>query len=143
MRMCSPIGAALLTFAVFLSSYAQSPSRGLRDKEIEGEIQTRLAKSVIGRENFKIFVRQGVAYWEGVTTVAQRKGAATRMAKAAGARAVVNNIVVRPASKTAPKSLPAKPHPASAEPASPPPAPRRVKVEWGPRPIKRSETVPE
>ena len=36
----------------------------------------------------------GVATWEGQTDVVQHKGAATRMAKSAGAKAVINHIKV-------------------------------------------------
>jgi len=39
-------------------------------------------------------VQGGVAYWDGTTNVVQHKGAATRMAKSAGAKKVVNNIKV-------------------------------------------------
>jgi hypothetical protein len=44
-------------------------------------------------------VQGGVATWEGKTEVLQHKGAATRMAKTAGAKAVVNNIKVSDAAK--------------------------------------------
>jgi hypothetical protein len=124
---------SLATLAQPLES--QSPARGLRDQQIEQEIRDRLVKSVIGQENFKVRVREGVAYWEGSTAVSQRKGAATRMAKSAGARSVVNNIVVSPVNpKASPKSKsPPKARP-TAPPAAAPEAPRRVKVQWGPRP---------
>lgn len=64
------------------------------DKEIEAAIQVKLAKSKIGKDGFKVHVQGGVATWEGSTTVLQHKGAATRMAKTAGAKAVVNHIKV-------------------------------------------------
>jgi hypothetical protein len=64
------------------------------DKAIEAEIRARLAKSKIGEDGFKVHVQGGVATWEGTTSVVQHKGAATRMAKSAGAKAVVNNIQV-------------------------------------------------
>jgi hypothetical protein len=64
------------------------------DQRIEAEIRSRLAKSKIGAEGFTVRVQGGVAYWEGTTSVPQRKGAATRMAKSAGARQVINNIKV-------------------------------------------------
>ena len=35
-----------------------------------------------------------MAYWEGSTSIVQHKGAATRMAKTAGAKRVINNIKV-------------------------------------------------
>lgn len=121
--MLRPLLALLLAFP----AGAQSPARGLRDQQIAEEIRERLAKSVIGKENFKVQVREGVAYWEGSTTVPQRKGAATRMAKSAGARSVVNNIVVAKVGVRAPAR--------KAAPAPAPPAePKRVKVQWGPRP---------
>jgi hypothetical protein len=64
-----------------------------QDAQIEAEIRARLAKSVIGKDKFTVRV-QGVAYWEGTTIVVQHKGSATRMAKSAGAKKVVNNIKV-------------------------------------------------
>jgi hypothetical protein len=39
-------------------------------------------------------VARGVVTWEGNTSVIQHKGAATRMAKTAGAAQVVNNIQI-------------------------------------------------
>jgi len=122
----------LLALTLLLPLGAQSPARGLRDQEIQDDIRERLAKSVIGKDNFKVTVREGVAYWEGSTTVAQHKGAATRMAKAAKARSVVNKIVVQPAGAKAgappPKSK-SVPKAASTEPPAPP---RRVQVQWVP-----------
>ncbi len=44
-------------------------------------------------------VQGGIAYWEGKTDVVQHKGSATRMAKTAGAKSVVNNIKVGDAAK--------------------------------------------
>ena len=39
-------------------------------------------------------VQGGIAYWDGKTDVVQHKGSATRMAKTAGAKGVVNHIKV-------------------------------------------------
>ena len=64
------------------------------DAQIETEIRTRLARAVIGKDGFAVRVQGGVAYWEGTTNVIQHKGAATRMAKSAGAKKVVNNIKI-------------------------------------------------
>lgn len=64
------------------------------DAEIEGTIRTKLAKSKIGKDGFKFHVAHGVVTWEGTTAVMQHKGSATRMAHAAGASKVVNNIQV-------------------------------------------------
>ena len=73
------------------------PSHGTsadEDKVIEATIRAKLDKSKIGKDGFKVHVQGGVATWEGSTGVLQHKGAATRMAKSAGAKAVVNNIKV-------------------------------------------------
>jgi hypothetical protein len=70
-----------------------------QDKAIEAEIQARLERSKIGKDGFKVRVQGGVATWEGSTDVLQHKGAATRMAKSAGAKLVVNNIRVSDAAK--------------------------------------------
>ena len=70
-----------------------------QDAQIEAEIRARLAKSVIGKDKFTVRVQGGVAYWEGTTDVVQHKGSATRMAKSAGAKKVVNNIKIGEAAK--------------------------------------------
>jgi hypothetical protein len=70
-----------------------------QDKQIEAAIRAKLAKSKIGQDGFTVRVQGGVAYWEGGTSVVQHKGSATRMAKSAGAHAVVNNIRVADAAK--------------------------------------------
>jgi hypothetical protein len=69
------------------------------DAAIEGQIKAKLARSKIGADGFKVRVQGGIAYWEGSTNVVQHKGSATRMAKAAGAKAVVNNIKVSDAAR--------------------------------------------
>ncbi len=66
----------------------------LTDAQIDSAIKVKLARSKIGQEGFKVRVQGGIVYWEGTTGVIQRKGAATRMARTAGARAVVNNIKI-------------------------------------------------
>jgi hypothetical protein len=71
----------------------------LTDSQIETAIKAKLAKSKIGADHFKVRVQGGIAYWEGTTDVIQHKGSATRMAKAAGARAVVNNIQISDVAK--------------------------------------------
>jgi hypothetical protein len=69
------------------------------DKLMEAAIRAKLAKSKIGKDGFAVRVQGGVAFWEGTTGVVQHKGAATRMAKTAGAKVVVNNIKVTDAAK--------------------------------------------
>jgi osmotically-inducible protein OsmY len=62
------------------------------DAAIEQTLHAKLAKSKIGKDGFQVHVKEGVATWEGHTSVMQHKGAATRMAKSAGATSVVNHI---------------------------------------------------
>jgi hypothetical protein len=69
------------------------------DSQIDQAIKIKLAKSKIGADHFKFRVQGGIVYWEGTTNVMQHKGAATRMAKTAGARAVVNHIQISDAAK--------------------------------------------
>lgn len=64
------------------------------DEQIEATLHAKLAKSKIGKDGFRFHVQRGVVTWEGTTRVMQHKGAATRMAKAAGAVRVVNNIQI-------------------------------------------------
>lgn len=83
------------SLAVFPSTLSKSHSEGkFSDAEIEATIKAKLAKSKIGQENFQVHVKDRVATWTGTTSVMQHKGAATRMAKAAGAIQVKNNIKV-------------------------------------------------
>jgi len=70
-----------------------------QDAQIEADIRGRLAKSVIGKDGFTVRVQGGVAYWDGNTDVVQHKGAATRMAKSAGAKKVVNHIKIGDAAR--------------------------------------------
>jgi len=69
------------------------------DRAIERKIREKLEKAKIAKDGFRVRVQGGVAYWEGKTDVVQHKGAATRMAKTAGAKAVVNNIQVSDSAK--------------------------------------------
>ena len=102
----------LLAMLVLSSAFAQAkpnpsprpppPPQGTtasQDVQTEANIRARLAKSVIGKDGFTVRVQGGVAYWEGTTDVVQHKGSATRMAKSAGAKKVVNNIKVGDAAK--------------------------------------------
>jgi hypothetical protein len=79
------------------TSYSQRPPAS--DAQIEATIRAKLAKSKIGRDGFRFHVQRGVVTWEGTTDVMQHKGSATRMAHAAGAVQVVNNIKVSAAAK--------------------------------------------
>lgn len=82
------------------SSHASAnATNAATDAQIEAAIKAKLAKSKIGQDKFQVRVQGGVATWEGKTDVVQHKGAATRMAKTAGAKGVINNIVVSDAAK--------------------------------------------
>lgn len=85
-----------LCAAGLLSAANPQPAHAARhsDLEIEAAIKTKLAKSKIGKDGFQVHVKNGIATWQGSTQVMQHKGAATRMAKAAGAIQVVNNIKI-------------------------------------------------
>ena len=84
-------------------AFAATPVRPgkLSDAEIEAAIRAKLAKSKIGKDGFTVHVRNGIATWQGSTRVMQHKGAATRMAKTAGAAQVINNIKVSDDARTA------------------------------------------
>jgi hypothetical protein len=77
------------------STLAKSHSEGkFSDAEIEATIKAKLAKSKIGKDGFQVHVKDRVATWAGATSIMQHKGAATRMAKTAGATRVINNIKI-------------------------------------------------
>ena len=86
----------ILLCAASLLPAATPPTTGARrsDLEIESAIKVKLAKSKIGKDGFQVHVKNGIATWQGTTQVMQHKGAATRMAKTAGAIQVVNNIKI-------------------------------------------------
>jgi len=69
------------------------------DAQIESTMRAKLAKAKIAKDGFRFKVSHGVVTWEGTTNVVQHKGSATRMAKAAGATQVINNIQVSAAAK--------------------------------------------
>jgi len=91
--------APALPLAASARTAATAGAQRLSDAEIQQKIQTRLAKSKIGKDGFVAHVKSGVVTWSGRTSVPQHKGAATRMAKSAGAVRVVNNIQVSDGAK--------------------------------------------
>jgi hypothetical protein len=89
------LGLLTCSLSLFGGPLTQSHSQGkFSDAEIEATIRAKLAKSKIGKDGFQVHVKDRVATWTGFTSVMQHKGAATRMAKAAGAIQVVNNIKI-------------------------------------------------
>ena len=74
------------SLAASAGTLTKSHSQGkFSDEEIEATIKAKLAKSKIGKDGIQVHVKNGIATWTGSTVVMQHKGAATRMAKSAGA----------------------------------------------------------
>ncbi len=88
--------AMLLAAVMMAPAPAAKPST---DREIETAIRARFAKSKISEDKFTVRVQGGVAYIEGHTDVIQRKGTATRLAKLAGAKQVINKIEISEAAR--------------------------------------------
>jgi osmotically-inducible protein OsmY len=92
------IAFAMPVFGAAEPSFAQAnfvqPRSAVSDAQLEATIRAKLAKSKIGKDGFRFHVQHGVVTWEGNTSVAQHKGAATRMARSSGAVQVVNHIKV-------------------------------------------------
>jgi hypothetical protein len=100
-----------LLFALLLSGVALTASPAgktaarpvhagaVSDAQIESTLRAKLAKSKIGKDGLRFKVARGVVTWEGATNVVQHKGSATRMAHAAGATQVINNIQISAAAK--------------------------------------------
>ena len=77
-----------------------TPPAKIPDAQVEAAIRARFAKSKkISADKFTVRVQGGVATIEGKSDVVQHKGTATRMAKSAGAVAVVNKIQLSQAAK--------------------------------------------
>ena len=93
---------AALMAACALSAKAPEPrgsAKVVSDADLERAIRERLARSKCAADNFTVKVQGGVATIEGKTDVMQRKGAATRMARSAGAKKVVNRIQISDAAR--------------------------------------------
>jgi hypothetical protein len=78
---------------------ANSQAPRISDSDLEKAIAEKFAASKISTDKFKAHVQGGVATLEGYTEIVQHKGTATRLAKSAGALAVVNNIEISQAAK--------------------------------------------
>jgi hypothetical protein len=96
------LAAALTAYPALAGGGSTSPNgnraaaaSGLTDAQIERDIKMRLARSPkISLDKFTVKVQGGIATFEGKTGVIQHKGVATRMAKSAGAKAVINHIQI-------------------------------------------------
>ncbi len=96
--------ALLVAVVTALAAQSRPPVRpagrpALTDVELEKAIRDRFAKSKSAPDKFTVRVQGGVATLEGKTDVVQRKGSATRMARTAGARKVINKIQVSEAAR--------------------------------------------
>jgi len=69
------------------------------DRQVEAAIRARFAESKINANHFTVHVQGGVATIEGHADVIQHKGTATRLARAAGAREVVNRVEISEAAR--------------------------------------------
>ena len=98
-RLHRLLSVFILSAAAFAATPAKPAGPRPSDVEIESKIHAKLAKSKIGKDGFQVHVKNGIATWTGTTNVMQHKGAATRMAKTAGAIQVVNNIRISDAAR--------------------------------------------
>src|SRR5713226_6667282 len=94
-RIFVVLSLLICSLAIYGGTLTKSHSQErYSDAEIEATIKAKLAKSKIGKDGLQVHVKNGIATWTGATSVMQHKGAATRMAKTAGAIQVVNNIKI-------------------------------------------------
>jgi osmotically-inducible protein OsmY len=94
LRILLTLASSILAFGAVVPK--QAPAN---DAVVEAAIRAKFTKSKINEEHFKVTVRSGVALLEGKTSIPQRKGVATRLAKTGGAREVVNKIEVSEAAR--------------------------------------------
>jgi len=79
---------------------AKAPAKPLlQDAKLEAAIRAKFAKSKINADKFTVHVQGGVATIEGKTDIVQHKGTATRLAKTAGAAAVINRVQISDAAR--------------------------------------------
>jgi len=88
-QVAKPVPPAKKTAATSRPAAANSAQT---DAQIEKAIRARFADSKINEDKFEVHVQGGRATITGNTNVLQHKGVATRLAHAAGATDVVNNI---------------------------------------------------
>jgi osmotically-inducible protein OsmY len=73
------------------------------DALIHSKLRQKLQRSKLRTDKLEFTVRDGTVEWRGNVAVPQRKGVATRMAKAAGASKVLNRIVIANNGSISPK----------------------------------------
>jgi hypothetical protein len=92
-------GRATATTPAKAAAIANAQPARISDADLEKAIRARLSASKISTDKFTAHVRGGIATLEGYTEIVQHKGVATRLAKSAGALAVINNIQISQAAK--------------------------------------------
>ena len=98
--ICSALpGATPVRTAAHARPAAAAGQPAANDRQVEAAIRARFAESKIGVNHFTVHVQGGVATIEGHADVIQHKGTATRLARAAGAREVVNRIEISEAAR--------------------------------------------
>jgi osmotically-inducible protein OsmY len=102
--LMSAIGSALQAATPVRTATHVRPAAGTgqtaaNDRQVEAAIRARFAESKINVNHFTVHVQGGVATIEGHADVIQHKGTATRLARAAGAREVVNRIEISEAAR--------------------------------------------
>ena len=121
------IGSAALAGLLALAAVAQTPAPATKtvapvkaakpaktvatksDADIQVDIQKRLAAAPkLKSENISVAVSNAVATFTGSVKNAGSKGGVSSLAKAAGAKKVVNNITVEKAEKPAKAAAPVK-----------------------------------
>jgi hypothetical protein len=78
---------------------ARTVAPRISDADLQRSIQAKVAKSKISVNKFAVTVQGGIVTIAGRTDVIQHKGAATRLARKAGAAGVVNNVVISEAAR--------------------------------------------
>ena len=98
--ICSGLQAATpVRTATHARPAASAGQTAANDRQVEAAIRARFAQSKINSNHFTVHVQGGVATIEGHADVIQHKGTATRLARAAGAREVVNKIEISEAAR--------------------------------------------
>ena len=78
---------------------ARAAAPRISDADLLRGIQAKFAKSKISVNKFTVAVQNGIATIDGRTDVIQHKATATRLAKSAGATAVVNKVQISEAAR--------------------------------------------
>lgn len=117
-RLKTIVGSVTLVGLLAFAAVAQTPSQtkpmhamkpvkvaaAKSDADIQADIQKRLAAAPkLKSENISVAVSGGVATFTGTVSNSGSKGGVNSLAKAAGAKKVVNNITVQKVMKTTKK----------------------------------------